>query len=718
MVKKNSSLPVRQAGKSEILEKKMIKENKSGNLSRDNGKDAVSKQKTAGYKGFTKKQLLDILRLMLRARTIDNKSMNLLRQGKTFFHIAGSGHEAVQAAVSLFLDPQKDWFFPYYRDLTLALAVGLTPKEFFLQCFAKAEDPAGGGKQLPEHWGLSRINLPIQSSPTGTQFLQAVGVALAAVKTGKKYISYVSGGEGTTSEGEFHEAINWASREKLPVLFLIENNSYAISVHVKFQSGGKGHSIAEMMGGYANLHRAIINGTDFFESYEKLKEAIDYIKSGNGPALVEADVVRLLSHSSSDDQKKYRNEKELTEDLERCPIEQFVKKLIAEEILNTEEYESIKQEINDEINKASDEALKAKDPDPGDANKFIFDESGLKDTLEYEKSEPSGSKIVMVDAINHALHEEAELNEKIYIFGQDIADKKGGVFTATKGLSTKFGNNRIFNSPLAEASIIGVATGMSFTGLKPLVEIQFGDYIWPAFMQFKDELSTIRYRSNNTWSAPVVIRVAVGGYIHGGLYHSQNIESIFAHIPGIYIAYPSNAADAKGLLKTACRLNDPVLFCEHKGLYRASSAQSSEPNKDYLIPFGKAKVVRSGEDISVVSYGMSIWDSMIAAKKLEDEGYSVEVIDIRTIIPLDEETIFNSVKKTNKLIVIHEDTITAGFGAEIAARVGENCFQHLDAPVKRIAAKDSHIPYSPILENVILPNREQIYRGIKDLIKY
>jgi 2-oxoisovalerate dehydrogenase E1 component len=702
----------------DIIEKKNRKENKSGNFNRNNGQDVINEQKKMTYKGFAKKQLLDVLRLMLRARTIDNKSMNLLRQGKTFFHIAGSGHEAVQAAISLFLDKEKDWFFPYYRDLTIALAIGLTPKEFFLQCFAKADDPSGGGKQLPEHWGLSRINLPAQSSPTGTQYLQAVGAALASVKTGKKYITYVSSGEGTTSEGEFHEAVNWASREKLPVLFLVENNNYAISVHVKHQSGGKDHSIAEMMGGYANLYRDVIDGTDFFESCNKLKEAINYIKSGNGPALVEAEVVRLSSHSSSDDQKKYRNEKELIRESEKDPIEQFVNILTAEGILSREEYETIKQEIINEINEASDEAKKAKDPDPKEANRFIFDESGLKESFEYEKSESEGSKVVMVDAINHALHEEAELNKKIYIFGQDIADKKGGVFTATKGLSTKFGNDRVFNSPLAEASIIGVATGMALTGLKPVVEIQFGDYIWPGFMQIKDELSTIRYRSNNNWSAPVVIRVAVGGYIHGGLYHSQNIESIFAHIPGIYIVYPSNAADAKGLLKTACRLNDPVLFCEHKGLYRASSAQSPEPGKDYLLPFGKAKIVRSGEDITVVSYGISLWDSIIAARKLEDEGYSVEVIDIRTIVPLDEETIFNSVRKTNKVIVIHEDTITAGFGAEISARIADSCFQHLDAPVKRIGAKDSHIPYSPILENVILPSREDIYRGIKELIEW
>jgi 2-oxoisovalerate dehydrogenase E1 component len=705
MTKKHNS-------KSEVVEKNdkkiLSKEENS------NGQDRTKQD----LKNLDKNKLLDTLHLMIKARTIDSKALNLLKQGKTFFHIAGAGHEAIQAALGLYLDSKKDWLFPYYRDLALVLSAGLTTKEFFLQCLAKADDPASGARQLPEHWGHPGFNLPSQSSPTGTQFLHAVGAALAAKKTGKDYISYVSSGEGTTSEGEFHEAVNWASREKLPVLFVIENNKYAISVHVKHQSGGKGHSIAEMMSGYSNLYRARIDGTEFFESYEEIGKAIDHIKKGNGPALIEADVVRLQSHSSSDDQKKYRDEKELSDDQKKCPIQKLSKKLIDNHNVTKEEIDKIWKEAAGEVNAAADEAANMPDPDPIKAHRYIFDESGFKDTFEYEKSEPSGKKIVMVDAINHALREEAENNEKIYMFGQDIADDKGGVFSATKGLSTKFGKNRIFNSPLAEASIIGVATGMALTGLKPVVEIQFGDYIWPGFMQIKDELTTIRYRSNNNWTAPVVIRVAIGGYIHGGLYHSQNIEAIFAHVPGIYIAYPSNAADAKGLLKTACRLNDPVLFCEHKGLYRQSSAQSPEPDKDYLLPFGKAKIVKEGDDLTVISYGVSLWDSLLAAKKLEDEGYSVEVIDIRTIIPLDKETIFNSVKKTGKAIVIHEDTFTAGFGAEIAALIAENCFQNLDGPIRRVGAKDSHIPYSPILEDAILPSRSQIYNEIKSLLEY
>jgi 2-oxoisovalerate dehydrogenase E1 component len=707
----------------------MAKNNTSGiNTSKTSSvKKGNSNWKNMGNNGASKNnlksdlkklELLKVLRHMIVARGIDNKAMNLLRQGKTFFHIAGAGHEAIQTALGFSLDPKTDWLFPYYRDLALILAAGITPTEFFLQCFAKVDDPSSSARQLPCHWGHPNINLPSQSSPTGTQFLHAVGAALSMVRTNKKGIAYVSSGEGTTSQGEFHEAINWASRDKLPVLFVIENNKYAISVPVHSQSGGKENSISEMMAGYANLHRARIDGTDYFESYVKVQEALDYIKSGKGPALIEAEVVRLLSHSSSDDQKKYRSQKELEGDLKNDPIEKLVRKMIEQGLLTKDGYEKLKSEVAEELSNAADDAFETNDPDPANASAHVFDDSGFRESLEYESTIPSGKSIVMVDALNHAMREEMERNDKIYMFGEDIADNKGGVFTATKGLSSKFGDDRVFNSPLAEASIMGVAVGMSLAGLKPVVEIQFGDYIWPAFMQMKSEVATMRYRSNNTWSAPVVTRVAVGGYIHGGLYHSQNIESIFAHVPGIFIAFPSNAADAKGLLKTACRINDPVLFCEHKGLYRQSSAMAQEPDENYLLPFGKAKVVREGTDVTVISYGVSLWDSVLAARKLEEEGHSVEVIDIRTIIPLDVETIFNSVKKTNKAIVIHEDTLTGGFGAEIAARIADECFQYLDGPVKRIAAEDSHIPYSPILENAILPNRQKVLNGIRELLEF
>ena len=692
------------------------KEEKKVSVNPTNGKGAKKVKKVTD--NFSKKELIDTFRMMLLARAIDQKAMNFLRQGKTFFHIAGAGHEAIQAALGLQLNNEDDWFFPYYRDLTLVLFSGVTTKEFFLGCFAKDTDPASGGRQLPCHWGSKRNRLVSQSSPTGTQFLQAVGTALAVVKQGEKRISYVSSGEGTTSQGEFHEAINWASRDRLPVLFVVQNNKYAISVPVSEQSGGKDNSIAEMMSGFENLKRIRVDGTNFFESYKSVQQSLEYIKSGEGPVLLEAECVRLLSHSSSDDQRKYRPDEEIKEDLKNDPNEFMANILLADSILTKEEINILKKEVIDEVATAADEALNEPDPDPNKADKYLFDESGFNQTLDYETTEPSGDKIVMVDAINHGLKEEMRRNDNMYIFGQDIADGKGGVFTATKGLSTEFGNERVFNSPLAEASITGVATGMALAGLKPVVEIQFADYIWPGFMQLRSETATMRYRSNDVWANPFVTRVAVGGYIHGGLYHSQNIEAIFAHVPGMYIAYPSNAADAKGLLKTACRINDPVIFCEHKALYRQSFASSPEPDEHYLIPFGKAVVAIEGNDVTVISYGLTMWDSVFAARRLSEEGYSVEVIDIRTIIPLDEETIYNSVKKTGKAIVIHEDTFTGGFGAEIAARIADNCFKFLDGPVKRIAAKDCHIPYSPILEPAILPSREEIYNGIKDLLKF
>lgn len=667
---------------------------------------------------LTKETLAYVFRKMYLARQTDLRALSLLKQGKTFFHIAGSGHEAIQTAISMQLDPKKDWLHPYYRDLALSFTAGITPYDFFLQSFGKLDDPASGGRMMPGHYGSTELNIPCQSSPTGTQFLQAVGTALATHRQKSDAVSYVSSGEGTTSQGEFHEAVNWAAREKLPVIFCIQNNGYAISVPVAKQSGGLDNSISEMMKGYHNLKRIRVDGTDFFKSYEAAKEAINYARGHKGPVLIEADVVRLLSHSSSDDQKKYRALEEIEDDLKKDPIEKFIKNVVEQGIFTQEEINEIKKDADAEIADSVERASKAADPKPEDSTHFVFDESGLKDTFTYYDNEGEGTSIVMVDAINHALHEEMERNEKTFLFGEDVADKKGGVFTATKGLTQKFGEERVFNSPLAEASIAGVAAGLALAGMKPVVEIQFGDYIYPAFMQIKNEIATFRYRTNNAWPAPVVIRVAVGGYIHGGLYHSQNIESIFAHIPGLYIAYPSNSADAKGLLKTAIRLNDPVLFCEHKGLYRQSFAMAPEPGKDYLVPFGQAKVVREGSDLSVITYGAEVWETMFAAKKLEEEGYSVEIIDLRTIIPLDVETIYNSVKKTNKAIVIHEDTLTQGFGAEIAARIGENCFEHLDGPVRRVAAKDTHIPYAPVLENDVLPTRSSIYNQLKTLLEY
>lgn len=683
----------------------------------DNSPDTPT-GKTDTFGGLSKTELMNALRLMYMSRQIDLKAMNLLKQGKSFFHIAAAGHEAIQVASGLVMKKGVDWAFPYYRDLAFSLAMGIKPEEMFLALLAKAEDPMTGGRQMPCHWGYKELNIPTQSSPTGTQFLQAVGSALANVRKGINAVVYVSSGEGTTSQGEFHEAVNWASREKLPVVFVIQNNKYAISVPVQQQSGGKDASIIEMMKGYENLFRQRVNGTDFLASHAAATSAFKYARQGRGPSLIEADCVRILSHSSSDDQKKYRNLQEIESDMKKCPIEYFSNFLIKRQVMTELAYTELKKEINNHIEEAANWALTQPDPKAESAKFYIYDESGKKDRLAYEKSKPEGKPVVLVDAVNHALREEMERNNKIYLFGEDVADDKGGVFSATKGLSTQFGSARVFNSPLAEASIVGVAIGMALTGLKPVVEIQFGDYIWPAFMQFRDEMVTYRYRSNNFWEAPVVTRVAVGGFIHGGLYHSQNIEGFFAHMPGIYIAYPSNAADAKGLLKTALRMNDPVLFLEHKGLYRQSYATTPEPDADYLLPFGKARVVKEGHDLSVITYGAMVHESNFAVSKLEDEGYSVEIIDIRTINPLDEKTIFESVRKTGKVMIVHEDMLTGGFGAEIASRIADNCFRFLDAPVKRVAAMDTHIPYHPNLENVVLPTRGRIYKEMKELLAY
>ncbi|PIQ07736.1 MAG: tungsten formylmethanofuran dehydrogenase [Ignavibacteriales bacterium CG18_big_fil_WC_8_21_14_2_50_31_20] len=665
-----------------------------------------------------KLDLIEALKLIAKTRFTDKKVMNLLKQGKSFFHMSPAGHEAIQVACALEMKKGIDWAFPYYRDLAFMIAIDDNLNDIFSHMLAKKNDPMSGGRQLPCHWASTELNIPAQSSPTGTQFLQAVGTALSAKLNNTGAVTYVSSGEGTTSQGEFHEAVNWASREKLPVVFVIENNKYAISVPVHDQSGGLDSSIAHMMAGFDRLLRLSIDGTNFEESANAAKKAFEYARSGKGPVLIEAHVVRLESHSSSDDQRKYREKESIDADKEKDPLKLITEKIIADGILSSTEIDNINAEMKKLVESAADFALALEDPNGEDADKFVLDESGLRESLEYEKTRPSGNPIVLVDAINHALVEEMTRNEKIILFGEDVVDHKGGVFTATKGLSTKFGPKRVFNSPLAEASIAGVGIGLALTGMKPLAEIQFGDYIWPAFMQIRDELAAIRYRSNNKFSVPMVYRVPVGGYIHGGPYHSQNIEGFFAHIPGLLIAYPSNASDAKGLLKTALRLNDPVIFLEHKGLYRQSYASSPEPDSDYLLPFGKANVVTEGNDLSVITYGAMVHETNFAVRKLREEGFSVEIVDIRTINPLDEKTIFESVKKTGKAIVIHEDTLTAGFGAEIVARITENCFEYLDGPVKRVAGKDAFVPYHPILENDILPNREKIYNSLKELLKY
>ena len=665
----------------------------------------------------TPDQMIEAYKLMLISRRLDDKMLTMIRQGKGFFHIGGAGHEAAQLAAAFNLQSKKDWAFPYYRDVAFVLGLGMTPEELMLCFMSREDDPNSGGRQMPAHYGHRELNIVSQSSPTGTQYLQAVGVAMGMKKRGSEEVVYVSSGEGTTSQGDFHEALNWASREKLPIIFFIEDNKYAISVHISEQTSGG--SVYNMTRGYEGLSRYKMDGTDFTSSNNLMKEVIGRVRLGEGPALVDAECIRLLPHSSSDDQRKYRPEEELAADITNDPIEKLKDILLQAKVLTEEEEASLRDSVLETVNKAVEYAESREESESDTASRFVFDESGKTESFEYEKTEPSGEPVVLVDAINHALHEEMDRDGDILVFGQDIADGKGGVFTATKGLSTKFGSERVFNSPLAESSIVGVAIGLALYGFKPVVEIQFADYIWTAMMQIRNELSTMRYRSNNAWECPVILRIPCGGYIHGGLYHSQNIEAYFSHIPGLKICMPSNAADAKGLLKTAIRGNDPVLFLEHKGIYRQPFAKSPEPDADYLVPFGKARIVREGSGITIVTYGALVKRSLDAAERLEkDTGVSAEVIDIRSMVPLDTETILGSVRKTAKALIVHEDTLFQGFGAEIAAQISENGFDFLDAPVRRVAAADTPIPYAPKLEDFVLPNDEDIYTALKSLSEY
>ncbi|MBI5216440.1 MAG: dehydrogenase E1 component subunit alpha/beta [Ignavibacteriae bacterium] len=665
---------------------------------------------------LSNERLIEAYRMMYTARKTDDKILVLLRQGKIFFHIGGSGHEAAQVATAFAMKPGYDWAYPYYRDMAFSLGFGYTVEEVMLEAMHRANGPSSAGFAMPFHWGQKKWRIVSQSSSTGTQFLQAVGTAMGAVMEGNDEVVYVSAGEGTTSQGEFHEALNWAARAKLPVIFLIQDNKFAISVTKQEQTAAD--SVFHLASGYQGLNRYEVDGCDFLASFEAASDAVAKARRGEGPSLILAHTVRLLPHSSSDDQRKYRSEADLERDKKLDPLPRFEKYLLEQKVLSESELKQIQEEILARIDKAADEAEAESQQEASNLLNYVYSPNAGVPKDGFVEREHSGEKIVMVDAINHAMAEEMERNPKMLIYGEDVAGEKGGVFTATKGLTKKFGWGRVFNSPLAEASIIGTAFGLSVRGFKPVVEIQFGDYIWPSFMQLRGEVAVLRFRSFNEWSCPMVVRVAVGGYIHGGLYHSQSIDGFFTHIPGLRVVYPSNAADAKGLLKTACRSDDPVIFCEHKGLYRASFATSPEPDSDFCLPFGKAKVVKQGSDISIITWGMLVQRSLEAARKLEENGTSVEVIDLRTLNPLDEETIFATVKKTGKVLIAHEDTLTSGFGAEIAALISEQCFTRLDAPIKRVAAKDSPVPYSPTLENVMLPQTSDIVKALEELAVY
>ena len=667
---------------------------------------------------LSKDQIINTYRNCVAARLIDQKILILLRQGKCFFHIGGSGHEVAQTAMALAMKPGSDWAYPYYRDLAFALQFGASIEEIMLEALHRKGGPSSNGYAMPFHYGHKHWRIISQSSPTGTQYLEAVGTAMGAVKAGKDEVVYVSSGEGATSEGEFHEAVNWAARGAFPVIFLIQNNKYAISVPVHDQVAGE--SVFGLVKGYKGLNRYRVDGCDFKEMYSVAADAVAKARRGDGPSVIEADTVRLLPHSSSDDHRKYRDPGEIEEDVKKDPIPRFETFLTSQGILKSEDIGRVKREIQERIDAAVNAAEAQPLPEVGELEKYVYSPHSAVPKANFHEPDHLGPRIVMVDAINHALAEEMERNSGMVIYGEDVGGKKGGVFTATKGLTARFGEARVFNSPLAEASIVGTAFGLAVRGdFKPNVEIQFGDYIWPAFMQIRDEVAMLRFRSYNQWSCPMVIRVAVGGYIHGGLYHSQSIEGFFTHIPGLRIAFPSNAADAKGLMKTACREDDPVLFLEHKGLYRQAFAATPEPGEDYVLPFGLAKVKKPGNDISVITWGMMVQRSLDAAAKIEEKyGVSIEVIDLRTLNPLDREAILTSVRKTGKALIVHEDTLTSGFGAEIAAIISQEAFESLDAPVQRVAAKDTPVPYGPELEDAMLPQERDIVGALERLATY
>ncbi len=699
----------------------------------------------AGTRKLGKRELLDIYRLMLLSRRVDDKEIQLKRQNKIFFQISGAGHEAVLVAAGKALKAGHDWFYPYYRDRALCLTLGMTPTEMLLSAVAAEADPNSGGRQMPSHWGHKDLNIVSQSSPTGTQCLQAVGCAEAWLKYDRitsiperetKYqgdeVVYVSLGDGTTSEGEFWEALNSACNLKLPVLFVVEDNGYAISVPVEVNTAGG--SISKLVAGFPNLLVEQCDGCDPVAAYESVSRAVAHCRARRGPALVHAKVIRPYSHSLSDDEVAYRPPAEREEEAKRDPVTRFPATLLADGVATKEELAAVEAEVTAEIEKATESALAAPQPPIESALRFIYSPD-VDPTSEQFATEDdpqfSGDPTTMVDLLNACMRDELARDPRIVMFGEDVADVsrsehlgkvkgKGGVFKVTWGLQKQFGDERVYNSPLAEANIVGRAIGLATRGLKPVVEIQFFDYIWPAFMQVRNELSNLRWRSNNAFSCPVVVRTTYGGYLKGGApYHSQTGASLFTHTPGLRVVCPSSALDANGLLRTAIRCDDPVLFLEHKHLYRQTYNKAPYPGPNFMIPFGKAKVVREGTDLTVITYGAVVQRTLVAAKECEEQGgVSTEVIDLRCLSPVDWDAIGRSIRKTNKVIVATEDARSWGYGAELAARIADDHFAWLDAPVRRVASLDTFVAYAPQLEDHILPQTADLAAAIRTLAAF
>ncbi len=682
------------------------------------------------FAGLTSETLIHSYRVLYTSRRLDDREIILKRQNRIFFQISGAGHEAIGAAAALALEPGRDWVYPYYRDRALCLALGVTAGDMMLQAAGAAADPASGGRQMPSHWGHPKLRIVTASSPVGTQFLQAVGCAEATRLLKGPEIVLVSGGEGATSEGEFWESLNAACLGRLPVVFLIEDNGYAISVPVEAQTAGG--SISRLAAGFPDLLLREVDGTDLAASYQAMSDAAAYCRAGGGPALVHAHVTRPYSHSLSDDERLYKPDEERRAEAERDPVTRLADWLVDEGIVDHHALSLIQQEVEEEIQEAVDRALKAPPPARGSARAFLYSPDADPASGAFA-SEPvySGEAKTMVDLIRDCLRDEMRRDPRMVVFGEDVADctreqhlgqvkGKGGVFKVTAGLQREFGGERVYNSPLAEAAIVGRAIGCATRGLKPVVEIQFFDYIWPAMMQLRNELATLRWRSNNGFSCAVVVRVPIGGYLGGGaVYHSQCGEAIFTHIPGLRVVFPSNALDANGLLRTAIRCEDPVLFLEHKRLYREPYNRSSYPGSDYMVPFGRAAKVKAGADLTVVTYGALVQRAALAAAKIEQERrVSVEILDLRTLSPYDWEAVAESVRKTSRALVAHEDCLSWGYGAEIAARIGEELFGELDAPVARVGAQDTWVAYHPQLENEILPQVADLERAMARLLEW